>query len=73
MELSTILEFRQCWFVLENTEISHLDWHSDARAEDLLESMNQPNVSPEELAQVLWITMVGLGSRGPSILSENSL
>ena len=33
-----------------NTEISHLDWHSEARAEDLLESMNQPNVSPEELA-----------------------
>ena len=33
-----------------NTEISHLDWHSEARAEDLLESMNQPNISPEELA-----------------------
>ena len=33
-----------------NTEISHLDWHSEARVEDSLESMRNPNVSPEELA-----------------------
>ena len=33
-----------------NTEISHLDWHSEVRAEDLLGSMNEPSMSPEELA-----------------------
>ena len=33
-----------------NTEISHLDWHIEARAEDLLGSMKEPNVSPAELA-----------------------
>lgn len=33
-----------------NTEISHLDWHSEARVEDSLGPMNELNISPEELA-----------------------
>ena len=33
-----------------NTEISHLDWHSEARVEDVPKSMDEADISPEELA-----------------------